>query len=273
MPETWTKADWRALCPDLTIGEKIETPEIAFDVRTLEETAAHFWREGYLVLPSILPEDALLPIRSAMERLDQQGVPPVFIYLYDQPFALFGRLNALIRHFLGSNFAVLPNLWAWRLAKEGARGWPPHRDCTAETVFDIGGDKILMSLSLWLSLSDVDEANGCMYVLPRRQEAHLKSAEPSVEQLLAAGARALPCPAGAILGWPQDLYHWGGTYGADAKGPRLSLSLEFQNCSFDPLAEPLLDLAALPDFEARRQLIVRQFDKYRHIDPVLSSRL
>ena len=49
--------------------------------------------------------------------------------------------------------------------------------------------------------------------------------------------------------------------------PRSSLSFEFQNRVFEPLAEPLLDVKNPPDFETRLALINGQFEKYRHIDP------
>ena len=270
MRERMDREGWRALAPDLTIGAVCEIAELSFSDERLSEISDHFWKEGYFNIPAALDEAEIAPVRDAMYALDSERIPPVYIFLYDQPWWLFVRLNRLIRHFLGEKFAVLPNLWAWHLKAEGARGWPPHRDCDADTIFGMGTDAVLMSMSLWLPLTDADEANGCMYVLPRSgNRKGVQSSSPDKLDLLSA--RALSAQAGSVLGWPQDLYHWGGCYSAAARKPRLSLSLEFQNCSFDPLAEPLIDAAKLPPFEDRLALIGSQFRKYRHIDPQLSE--
>ena len=127
-----------------------------------------------------------------------------------------------------------------------------------------------MSLSLWLPLTDVNEANGCMHVVEYPATENLTGDAISDEELRAV-ATALPAAAGSVLGWPQDVVHFGGRYGAKAANARLSLSFEFQNTSFDPLAEPLLDTKNLPSFEARLKLLNQQFQKYQHIDPTLAA--
>lgn len=261
------KEDWLALASGLSIGADAFIDELPFSPSRLREISGSFWEEGYLSLSPLFGEDELAPIRDAIYALSEQDIPPVYIYLFDQPWWLFARLGVLLRHFAGEKFGVLPNLWAWHLDREGARGWPPHRDCDAETVFGEGEDAVLMSLSLWLPLTDADESNGCMYVVP--ESRHVARGVSQKTDLL--GARPLPVKAGSVLGWPQDLYHWGGEYTPMAKNPRVSLSLEFQNGAFDPLAEPLMDMGKLPPFETRRRLIQDQFAKYRHIDPNLGA--
>ncbi|PHQ70844.1 MAG: hypothetical protein COB93_04565 [Sneathiella sp.] len=257
---------WRELLPDLTIGASQDVSEIEFSPHQLDEIADAFWETGYLCVPPVLTEVEIRPLRQAMGVLRTQALPPVYIYLFDQPWQLFARLRPLLRHFLGDQFAVLPNLWAWHLAAPGDRGWPLHRDCDAETVFNIGPDQLLMSLSLWLPLTDVDVDNGCMFILPRSKMSGYSSVG-SDKDIRGEDKVALPAASGSVLGWAQDVYHWGGPYSAQAKNPRISLSLEFQNCAFDPLIEPLLDMSALPSFGERLALIEGQFDKYRHINP------
>ena len=266
MPEEFTEKDWLSFAPQLSIGAHQAVDEIDFPQSALRDIADHFWAQGYLRIAEVLGDTELVPVREAMKALHSRNIPPVYIYLYDQPWQLFARLGGLVRHFLGEQYAVLPNLWAWHLSREGERGWPPHRDCDARTVFGVGDAAVLMSLSLWLPLTDTDEKNGCMYVLPRAKEDGYRNA-PALEDINASDAVALPTKAGSVLGWPQDLYHWGGTFSTNARNPRLSLSLEFQNGVFDPLAEPLLDLTDLPPYRERQALIETQFGKYRHIDP------
>ncbi|MZR29259.1 phytanoyl-CoA dioxygenase family protein [Sneathiella litorea] len=265
-----TLNEWLSLAPGLSIGKEPHSKEKAFSRSELADISASFWNDGYLFLPSLFGEDELAPVRNAIYTLADEGIPPVFIYLYDQPWWLFARLGGLLRHFVGNDFGVLPNLWAWHLDREGARGWPPHRDCDGQTVFGTDENAVLMSLSLWLPLTDVDEDNGCMYVMPiSRYEGGGNT--PDTESLNLLDAMALPAKAGSVMGWPQDLYHWGGRFTAAAKNPRISLSLEFQNIAFEPLAEPLIDLKELPPFGSRLKLIEDQFAKYRHIDPDLRA--
>ena len=254
MPERMTEDDWCALLPELSIGAGGEVKEIPFDPDQLSPLSRSLWEKGYIAVPPVFSEDELRPLRQGMLRLSEATIPPVYIYLYDEPWQLFARLGEMLRHFLGEEYAILPNLWAWHLSKAGETGWPLHRDCNAETVFGEGEDAILMSLSLWLPLTDVDESNGCMYVQPKNERTETP----------------LPAKAGSVLGWRQDLYHRGGTYGDNARNPRMSLSFEFQNCAFDPLAEPLIDPRRLPDFLQRLNIIQAQFAKYRHIDPALA---
>jgi len=263
-------AAWRALAPDLTIGSSKIAEEIPFSDRQLEEIADGVWRDGYLQLPPLFNQTEMVSLRSVLQAFRGQKLPPVFIYLYDQPWHLFSRLNRLLKHFLGKEFAVLPNLWAWHLEAPGDRGWPLHRDCDAKTVFDVGPDKILMSLSLWLPLTDADEDNGCMSVLPRSAAEKYQAPIENITDIMADDVVVLPAKAGSVLGWAQDLYHWGGKYSGHAKNPRMSLSLEFQNRAFDPLATPVVNLSNLPTFEERLALVEDQFDKYRHIDPMFA---
>lgn len=264
MPDR-SKEDWERLCPNLSIGKSGNSASVAFQHAVLAAIATDFWKEGYLNLGSVFKEQDISALAEGMACLQKAGIPPVYIYLYDQPWALFEKLRLLISHFLGEDYVLLPNLWAWNLWQVGDAGWPPHRDCDSQTVFEIGDDKMLMSLSLWVPLTDVSEDNGCMFVIPWSREGDIPDPEVLVIDDLKPLATPLPATAGSVLGWPQDLIHWGGDFKDTASGARISLSFEFQNASFDPLASPVLDTRHPPDFEQRLKLINAQFGKYRHI--------
>ena len=107
-----------------------------------------------------------------------------------------------------------------------------------------------------------------MVVLPRSREMLYDPAITDPAQINADDAIALPAKAGSVLGWSQDLYHWSAYVPANAKEPRISLSLEFQNPAFAQLAEPLLDIGRPPPFKDRLSLILRQFEKYKHMEHV-----
>lgn len=243
-----------------------------FSTVPLAAISKRFHEDGYLHLQPVFDADELGALRQGIVALGQAGLPPVFIYLYDQPFILFAKLRHLIGHFLGPRFALLPNFWAWNVPlQQGASGWPAHQDCQAQTRFPSGdGGDVLMSLSLWIPLTDATPDNGCMSVLPRSNERHYDLPLDDPSDIRAEHGVALPAKAGSVLGWPQDLYHWSNTVTENASKnalePRLSLSLEFQNPAFDPLVAPLLDVARPPSFETRLELVRQQFPKYQHME-------
>ncbi len=268
MTDLRTKLFWERTAPFLSI-ERQDRPSapIPFDTITLSKISDIFWREGYLHLEPVFTEQRLAPIRKGIEALIVDGIHPAFIYVYDEPWRLFQDLSRLIAHFLGEDFGLLPHLWAWYVAERPDRfGWPPHTDCQGQTRFAENGFDMLMSLSLWVPLTDATPENGCMYVLPRPFEAEYFPAITDPTQIRLQDVRALPAPRGSVLGWPQDLYHWSGRSSHLAQQPRISLSFEFQNRAFEPMAERLLDLTAPPSFKERLDLVVQQFKKYPHME-------
>lgn len=255
--ENWSF--WSALAPELAQPKRNwNSSPVALSLSVYSAASTSMEVDGFLQMDPVFSPSEMGPIRDAIMKLESVGLPPVFIYIYEQPWMLFHRLRPLISHFLGDHFSLLPNFWAWHIPTvEGTSGWPRHRDCEGETRFEnTDGSQTLMSMSLWLPLSDATVDNGCMHVLPRSWGAsddHQKGLP-------------LPAQAGSVLGWAQDLEHWSGQVKGCATSPRISLSLEFQNAAFAPMAQPLLDLDAPPPFEQRLALIRQQIPKYSHLE-------
>lgn len=259
---------WQDLAPMLSIGSEFAKDQIAeLNGVMIEEASCQLHREGYFKLPSVISPSMIEKLREGMWALKNANHPPVYIYLYDEAWFVFAGLQQLISNFLGDDFALLPNFWAWHLdINAGSVGWSPHQDCQAQTVFPLDDDSnLLVSLSLWVPLNDATIDNGCMVVLPKTIEAKYKDTISNVDEIDLADGKELPAPSGAVLGWTQELYHWSKAATGKSDIPRMSLSLEFQNSSFDPLTAPLLDAAEPVNFEARLALIELQFEKYRHI--------
>ncbi|WP_430474746.1 phytanoyl-CoA dioxygenase family protein [Thalassospira lucentensis] len=263
---------WQRLNPQLTISTGIDpvvdVDEIGADDGGFDggKLSDRFWDEGYFLIEDILPKDELAKLRQGVETLVSKGLSPALIYLYDEAWQVFRRLKPLLSHFLGDRVALLPHFWAWHVDPgQDGRGWPPHRDYQGESVVD---DDMLISMSLWVPLSKASPDNGCMYVLPRSFEKCYGLDITKPEDVFLQDVRALPTGPGAVMGWRQDLYHWGGRASKHASEPRISLSLEFQNAVFDPLADQLLSLETAPKFLDRLSLIASQFEKYQHMQSI-----
>lgn len=262
---------WQEVCPDLTVAAD-KSRDLAAARTTLSEghlsdASDTMDNGGYLSLPKVFDGDDIARCRTGIELLVDRGIPAPFIYMFEEPWALFAGASELIEHFLGQGYRVLPHLWAWHIAPDrGNRGWPLHRDSEDSTIVDHGGIAQLVSLSLWLPLSDAPDDGACMNVLPLDRSAPYRPAPQSVDAIDPEDLKALPAKAGDILGWRQDVYHWSSAFRSGRTTPRISLSFEFQNPMFDALAEPLLDPFRPPGFQERLQLIRDQFEKYRHIE-------
>lgn len=260
---------WQDLNPELSITDGLTATlrddwadggKAEFDVTSLSD---RFWAEGYFLIEDMLPVNELIKLRSGIENLIGRGLSPALIYLYDEAWDIFRRLRPLLSHFLGDRIGLLPHFWAWHVdPADDGRGWPPHRDYQGDSVI---GDDMLISLSLWVPLSNATPENGCMHVLPRNFEKQYPAPVANPQDVRLQDVRALPAAPGAVMGWRQDLYHWGGRSSPYCRVPRVSLSLEFQNAAFDPLAEQLLCLERPPEFLHRLKLIAAQFAKYRHM--------
>jgi len=260
---------WKILAPALSIEGLSKTPEpLNFTDQQLTRIANGLRGNGYIYEYPLLPENIITPLHEGILALNMAGYPAVFIYLYDEAWHLFAKLSPLISYFLGDGFRLLPNFWAWNIPLNiGASGWPPHQDCQAETRFKINeNEEILMSLSLWVPLSDATLDNGCMHVLPRPAEDSYDPPLTDPAHINMLDAKALPAAAGSVLGWPQDLFHWSGQVNNAATHPRISMSLEFQNPAFEPLGGPLLDINNPPSFDERLRMIKEQFPKYSHME-------
>ena len=254
---------WHAVCPDLRLcaGDGPVTERLephAITAAHLGQASESMNASGYLCLPYVLPIDDCLRVADGITSLRKQNIPAVMIYLYDEPWTLFRKLSPLVAHFLGDGFKVLPHFWAWYVPPEkGAAGWPAHQDCQARTRFDDGfGGATLMSMSLWVALSDATLENGCMAVHPLDTTLHDDKTK----------GVPLPVGTGGVLGWGQDVWHWSRTVTDNAEHPRVSMSFEFQNAAFQPLREPLLDLCNPPPFAERLKIIEEQFARYKHME-------
>lgn len=247
---------WRRISPWLTVDAP--HPVLA-PYETTTDLATRMRRDGYVQLPDVVPADLTSRLASAVINLRQRGIPPIFVYVYDQFWDLGQRFARMLDQIVGPGHIFMPNVWTWYVDPvAGESGWAPHRDRKADTLRDDGMPK---AVSVWVPLTDATPLNGCMYVVP----AHLdpdyakrdfKQLRPNLHDV-----RALPATAGSFLCWTQALIHWGGRSSELAEHPRISLGYEFQRADIPPYDLPRLRPDP-PSFEERLALIAKMIYLY-----------
>ena len=212
---------FRALAPRLHVGEPIDDTPWPIDEGRLAEALRTFHADGYLILERVLPPDLCDALASASEQLRAAGFPALFLFAYDEAWrAVFG-VQRVLDAVLGADHGVVPDIWAWHLARgAGEHGWSVHRGLYHDVRDATGRPRFV---NLWIPVTDVDPSNACMYVVPARLDGGFPaSAEVSDTDL--CNARPIPAPRGSVVLWSANVLHWGGAMTAEASADRISLS-------------------------------------------------
>lgn len=267
------RAFWADLCPKLSLeGQGAATPPPA-PAPALGELGTHLSNlkvEGYLQAENAFSPEVIVPVREAVATLAARNIPLPFIFVFDEPWALFQAMRPLLEHVLGKGYKALPDFWVWFVpTKDGAAGWGPHRDRVQPTV---ERDNSPRSLTVWLALSDATAENGCMHILPAHLDERFKrrvwDGDDNNVVYEPQNIRALPVPSGTLMAWNQAVLHWGGRSSRLAKAPRVSAAFEFQRGDRPAYNTPLLDPGRTPTFEERLGLVGKQVLQYQHMYPL-----
>jgi hypothetical protein len=137
----------------------------------------------------------LQQIDATMESLKTAGWPPVFVFLFDEPWLLIDRLFELVAPILGPNCLLETSMYGWALSKpsniQNEETKEQDKDTTTSpspppttTAAEVGGnfpiphrdnsfkecnfpDGTPSHLSTWMCINDVGLDNGCMHILPK----------------------------------------------------------------------------------------------------------
>lgn len=225
------------------------------DVTALQQA---LWTEGYFIARAVIPPALVAGCRTAVVRATAAGVATVAAFAFDAPWELAAQLTAHADAALDARARLRPAVWAWQITPETPRGWEPHRDRPSIELDDRGAPR---SMTLWVALSDATPDNGCMYVLPAPLDVQYRNPNASNELLSVQCVRALPAPAGSVLGWTSSLLHWGGVARAGTPG-RVSISFEYQT---EDVASPSYPRGWRPTPAERRAIVLEQWDQYAHM--------
>lgn len=254
-------ATYRSLAPGLSISERtgLAGPYVADTGQKVSLPARQrFDLDGWFCLTDVIAEPTLSAFRGAILALEDAGLPAIFAYVYDEFWLSLNSIATAIAELVGPVIA-LPDIWAWNL-KQGAaaKGWSAHRGSYERKLSSDGQPALI---NVWIPLTDVDEDNACMWLVPRSMDAdypHSLHSHSGVQ-------RGIPVPAkaGAIIGWDATVLHWGGEMTHRAKAPRISFSFVLQTSSGDALDSNAPPLAL--DFQSRLALIAAMLETYRSL--------
>lgn len=259
---------WRETFPELSIGSTFAGQ---FEINALtpergQRVADRMRVEGYFQEADEALVDMSGRLSIAVERAHSLGIPPVFIFLFDEAWAAFYRQHAALAGFLGRDYRVLPDFWAWRVDPQaGQAGWRPHRDKGWNALLPDGSPK---SLTVWIPLTEAMPMNGCMYVLPANRDPVYGTPNDKNWQVDFPSIRALPGKPGDYFCWNQAVLHWGAQSSQFSDQPRMSMALEFQRADMPAFNEPLLPTLGVLSFEDRLKLTGKQILQYRHMYPL-----
>ncbi len=269
---------WLETCPWMTISDlPFQTAQRLDPAPGTNLERERQLTEGYLRFDDLFAADTVEPIRQAVETLDSLGLPTPFVYAFDEVWKLYASAESTLEALVGEDFLVGGDLWAWHLPPgPSSSGWGPHRDDQfANEGFNADGNPT--HISLWVALSDADETNGCMYVLPKDQSEWHGGSVDGLTLQEASSVRALPASAGTLLSWTSDVLHWGGKSTSRAQRARTSICLYAQRNDYRRLTTDMVGLSSSVPFVHRLGIISRALIRYRrsalHPDLVASDGL
>jgi hypothetical protein len=261
-------AYWRALYPPFSLcADSPRVPDAPpLYAATLARYARGLDQWGYFSTESPIVQSLTAPLLECVETVRKAGWPPAFAYVYDELWTLWqaAPIAQILTAALGEGYRCIPHGWCHYVQPvRGASGWPPHAD-----------GNLPNRMSIWVPLTDATIENGCIYLVPKDmntsaigERRELRNATNLQMRELLQRGRALPAPAGALLGWQFRILHWGST--AHGSGnPRVSLVFEFIAANERPIKNemPLYDPAGpLPDLPLRLHSIgraIRQYMRY-----------
>lgn len=253
----WQDPDFWRGWNDLTLSASPAVRPVQVDDTVPARVLADLKTEGWFQVANPYDDDIVPRLRAGVQALRGRRLPPIFLWIFDEAWLLFQRLDPIWRVAMSPDYKVLPCFWAWRVARGETRsGWPVHRDRTRGPI-NVHDDGRPMTLSVWIALSRATPHNGCMYVVP----APYAPDHSSKVQL--QDVRALPAEPGDVLGWRQDLFHWGGRSSRHATEPRVSIGLELQGWTDHAFDRPILEPGQIPPLDVRLALIGGNLWRYR----------
>ncbi len=250
---------WRTVAPWLHIeAQGNDNAARPSPVDGAEVSRAEHWpASGYLQIDALLDRAKVYSLARAVAEIRSRAIHPTFLYVYDEAWGAADALRPRLSSFLGADFDILPDVWAWHIdPRTDGGGWPIHRG-VYQDVRDAAGTPGLVNV--WIAVTDATERNACMHVVPLDRDPHFPADLTNLGALDDFGL-ALPIPAGSALVWSANVAHWGGTCDPTFGEPRVSMSFTLRGRRGLETGTPGLRLPL--SFRDRLDVIADQFATY-----------
>ena len=235
----------------LTDKEQKEIPELMI-------------REGYYRLAQKDLGISFAHCTELIKKLHDEGLDPVFAYMYDELWLLQAKVQSLYKLVLGEDCVMHPTFWAWLVStdKETA-GWGPHRDRDRSCLRADGSTRLI---TMWIPITEATPMNGCVYMVPAYKDRHYNTEKEDIINFDFQDIRALLASPGDVYIWNHEVYHWGARAAYRPGGePRISLSYEYAATDTAHIKSPILDPPRVPSYEERVKLVAMQILQYAHM--------
>ncbi|MCA9711028.1 MAG: phytanoyl-CoA dioxygenase family protein [Myxococcales bacterium] len=223
-----------------------------------DEARAHMAAQGHLGWPGLVRAERCAALARGVISLCRQGWDAAFIALCDEVWALSLHLSQVMSRVLEPSMMFRRELFAFcvdpSLAAGRPRGVPAHRDRPDSGFGRVDGLALPRHCTCWLALTEANDANGCMSVVPAAADDAEALAMPPTES---RPRRALPAQPGTLLAWSGQAIHWGGRYDpARAQGPRIALAFSMTHAAVPSLAGLApVEADSLPVLDERLSLV------------------
>lgn len=228
----WTLDDirqpalWRSLIEGLRLSESRDEDLLrGTRFEATPQECERFDHDGYFSFDGVLDRARVAALREGAEILHEQGIPEVFLVLFDAFWEIIAEADGTTRALVGGDYRVLPRMWVWYVdpSREEA-GWPPHR----EHHVDVDGwdpEDPVESVGFWVSLTDVTPDRSPIVLLPvSKDPGYPHEIVLSLEDF--ASFRTMIVPEASLIGWHQSVLHWGARSSRWTQEPRISLGWE-----------------------------------------------
>ena len=223
-------------------------------------------REGFAALHQAASVELCGRMVDGIERLVVAGLPAMFLYLFDEPWALGLRIATGVSAMLGRSYELLDDAWAWRIEPSTGKGWPPHRGIS-EPILE---REVPELLNVWVALSDAGVERSCMHFVPLDDDPSYPKDLADLRAPLEV-VRAAPLMAGSALVWNANILHWGGPCSARAAGPRVSCAFSLGRGDAVERMGFRAGGRASTDLRARVDSVALQVDVYGAGQPDVSA--
>lgn len=193
---------WRAKFPQLDLSSEVDADRHAAEMPYSAEDRAldsqRMLEDGYVQGSHPALETLGPRLAEAARHCVSLGLPPVFLFLFNDVWRCFYALAPAISPFLGSPLCALPDFWLWHIdPKSGDAGWTPHVDKGPRSLTPDGRPR---SVTVWIPLSKATPLNSCIYVLPASRDPEYRSPQRRGASTLARFGHCPLAPASGCAG-------------------------------------------------------------------------